>query len=86
MVFVASTLLPEPNQLIRVDHISALLSLAVDEPILKAAIKLLAPANSQEEAEYAWATWAPHLSPTPDHPLAAGKLLRGAVMQTMRTP
>jgi len=43
--FVASLLIPEPNQL-RVDPISALLALAVDGPIHKAAIKLLAPAYS----------------------------------------
>ena len=44
-VFVASPLFPEPSQL-RVDHISALMALAVDGPIHKAAIKLLAPAYS----------------------------------------
>ncbi len=43
--FVASPLLPDSNQL-KVDHISALLALAVDGPVHKAAIKLLAPAYS----------------------------------------
>ncbi len=37
--------LPEPNQL-EVDHISALLALAVDGHVHKAAIKLIAPAYS----------------------------------------
>jgi len=82
---VASPLLPEPN-LLRVDHISATLALAVDGPIHKAAIKLLALAYSQHEAEAAWARWAPHLSPPPDHPLAAGTLIRDAIMQTLFTP
>jgi hypothetical protein len=43
--FVVSFLLPEPNQL-RVDHISALLALAVDGLVHKTAIILLAPAYS----------------------------------------
>ena len=47
--FVASPLLPEPNQL-KVDHILALLALAVDGTVHKAAIKLLAPACSLQEA------------------------------------
>jgi hypothetical protein len=48
--FVASPLLPEPNQL-RVGHISTLLALVVDGSVHNAAIKLLAPAYSQQEAK-----------------------------------
>ena len=66
------------------DHISALLALAVNGLIHKESIKLLAPPYSQQEAEFVWAAWAPRLSPPPNHPLAAGTLLRDAFMQTMR--
>ena len=68
------------------DHISALLALAVDGPIDKAVITFLDPAYSQQEAETVWAAWAPHLSTKPDHPLAARTLLRDAVLQILRTP
>jgi hypothetical protein len=47
--FVASPLLREPTQL-KVDHIATLLALAVDGPVQKAAIKLLALAYSHQEA------------------------------------
>ena len=48
--FVASPLLPKPNQL-KVDHIATLLALAVDGPVHKTAINLLALADSQKEAK-----------------------------------
>jgi hypothetical protein len=44
--FVASPLLLEPNKL-KIGHIAALLRLAMEGPVQKAAIKLLAPAYSQ---------------------------------------
>jgi hypothetical protein len=47
---VASPLLPEPNQL-KIYHIATLMALAVEGPVQKAAIKLLAPAYSQQEAK-----------------------------------
>jgi hypothetical protein len=50
---MASPFLLEPNQL-RVDHITALLALAVGGPVHKAAIKLLAPAYPQLEAKAIW--------------------------------
>jgi hypothetical protein len=71
--FMASSLLPEPNHL-KVDHISALMSLALDGHVHKAAVKLLAPAYPHQEAESIWTAWAPHLFPPPDHPLAEGTL------------
>jgi len=82
---VASPLLPERIQLWD-NHISALLALAVDGQIHKAAIKLLAPTYSHQEAEAVWAVWAPHLSPSPNHPLAVGKLLRDAIVHILHTP
>ena len=48
--FVGSPLLHEPNQL-KVDHNVNLLALAVNGPVQKAAIKLLAPSYSQQAAE-----------------------------------
>jgi hypothetical protein len=48
--FVTSHLLPEPNHL-RLNHITAVLTLAMDGPVHKTAIKLLTPAYSQQEAE-----------------------------------
>jgi hypothetical protein len=48
--FMGSPILSEPDQL-RVDHISALLALAVDGPIQKTAIQFLAPEYSQKAAE-----------------------------------
>jgi hypothetical protein len=62
-----------------VDIISAIVTLAVDGPAQKEAIKLLAPEYSQKTPEIVWAAWAPHLSLPPEHPLATGKLLRDAV-------
>ncbi len=47
--FVAPLLL-EPNQL-KIDHIAPLVALAVERPVNKSAIKLLAPAFSHQEAE-----------------------------------
>jgi hypothetical protein len=85
MAFVASPLLPEPSQL-RADHITALLALAVDGLVHKAAIKLLALAYSQLEAKAVWTAWAPHLSPPRDHPLARGTLLRDTIIQSLCTP
>jgi len=41
------------------------LALAVDGPIHKAAIKLLAQAYPHQEAESVWDAWAPHLSSPP---------------------
>ena len=84
-VFVASPLLPEPTQL-KVDHIAALLALAVYGPIRKAAIKLLAPTYSQQKAEAIWTAWAPHLAPPRDHPLAGGSLLRDTILHALCTP
>ncbi len=51
--FVASPLLPEPN-LIRVDHNATVLALAIDGSFHNEAVKLLAPAYSQQEAEAIW--------------------------------
>jgi len=83
--FVASPLLHEPNQL-RVDHITTLLVLAVDGPVHKAVVKLLAPAYPQQEAVAIWTTWAPHLAPPFGLPLAGGTLLRDTIVQSMCTP
>jgi len=83
--FVASPLHPEPNQL-KVDHVATMLSLAGDGPVHKAAIKLLAPAYSQQEAEAIRTAWAPHLARPPDHPLAGGTLLRDIILQALCTP
>ena len=47
--FVASPLLPEPTKL-GLNHITTLWALAVDGPVHKAVIKLLAPAYSLQEA------------------------------------
>ena len=82
--FVASPLLFEPTQL-RLNHITALLALAVDGPVHKVAIKLLAQAYSQQEAETIWTAWAPHLAPAPGRPLAGGTLLRDTIMQSVCT-
>jgi hypothetical protein len=84
-VFAASPLLPEPT-LLKVDHVATLLALAVDGPVQKAAIKFLAPAYSQQEAEAIWTAWAPHLAPPPDHPMAGGTLLRDTILQALCTP
>ena len=83
--FVASPLLPEPTKL-GLNLITTLLALAVDGPVHKAVIKLLAPAYSQQEAEAIWTAWAPHLTPPPGHPLAGGTLLRDTIVQSMCTP
>jgi hypothetical protein len=83
--FMAFPLLLEPNQL-RADHIIALMALAVDGHVHKAAIKLLAPAYSQQEAEAIWTAWAPHHAPSPGHPLAGGTLLLETIMQSLYTP
>ena len=68
------------------DHIARVLSLAVDGPVHKAAIKLLTPAHYQQESEAIWTVWAPHLAPPPDHPLAGGTLLRDIILQALCTP
>jgi len=69
-----------------VDHIATVLSLAVDGPVHKAAIKFLALAYSQQEAEAIWMAWAPHLAPPTDHPLAGGTPLRDTILQALCTP
>ncbi len=48
--FLASPLLPDPNQL-RAYHITALLDMAVDGGAQKATMKVLAPEHSQRVAE-----------------------------------
>ena len=68
------------------DHITALLARVADGPVHKAAIKLLAPAYSQQEAEAVWTAWAPHLGPPPDHPLARGTLIQDTIIQSLCTP
>jgi hypothetical protein len=84
-VFLAFPLLSEPNQL-RVDHITALLALAVDGNTQKATIKFLAPEHSQRVAEKVWAAWETHIFPPRGHPLATGRLAKDAVMATLRHP
>ena len=63
-----------------VDHIIALLALAVDGHVHKAAVKLLASAYSQQEAEAVLFAWAPNLGPFPNDPLARGMLLRDTII------
>jgi hypothetical protein len=83
--FMVSPLLPEPNHL-RVDYITTLLALAVDGPVHKAAIKLLALAYFQQEAAAIWLAWAPHLAPPLGHLLAKGTPLPETIMQSTCTP
>ena len=65
--FQAAPLLPDPSQL-RLDHISALLFFLLEGPSRSAAIILLTPGRSLEEAAVIWSAWEPCFRPPPPPP------------------
>ena len=76
--FLEAPFFPEASQL-RVDHITALLALLLEDPLRFAAINLICKSYSEGDANYIWTQWVPHIqlpvfTCAPSHPLAEGNL------------
>jgi hypothetical protein len=85
--FIASPILPEPNQL-RIDQISTFVAFAAayNGEVQKKAIKLLSMEYDKAAAYLIWHAWAPHISPPVGHPLAGGTKAKDLVMATLLKP
>lgn len=67
--FIAAPFIP-PIEEFRVDHITVLLALLLEDPIRSTAIGLIIKGYSLVDAEIIWSQWEPHLQLPPSHPLA----------------
>jgi hypothetical protein len=59
-----------------VDHITALLTLLIEEPLRFAAISLICKRHTPEDASYIWSQWEMHIKLPPSYPLAEANLAR----------
>ena len=70
--------------LMRVDHITALLSLLLGDPLLFVAINLICKRYPLEDATYIWFQWEPHIRLPPFHPLAEADLSRDNILTMLQ--
>jgi hypothetical protein len=77
--FVEAPFLPDASQM-RVNHITALLALLLEDPLRYAAINLMCKRNSPEDAAYIWSQWEPHIQLPPSHLLAEADLARDSIL------
>jgi hypothetical protein len=75
VAFLAAPLLSDPDKL-RLDHISAPLALIIEGPFQVAAIALLTPGRTPEEANNIRSAGEPHIRPRPTHPLTTATPVR----------
>ena len=68
----------------RVDHITALLTLLLGDPLRSAAINLICKRHTLEDATYIWSQWEPHIQLPPSRPLAEGNLARDDILAMLQ--
>jgi hypothetical protein len=67
--FPEAPFLPDASQM-RVDHVTALLALLLEDPLRSAAINHICKSYSEGDASYIWSQCDPHIRLPPSHPLA----------------
>ncbi len=73
--FIETPFFPAVSQL-RVDQITALWALLLDDPLRSTTIGLIYKSCSKEDANIIWSQWESYLQVPQSHPLAADGLAR----------
>jgi hypothetical protein len=68
----------------RVDHITAMLALLMEDPLRFAAISLICKSYYVEDATYIWSQWERHIHFPPSHPLAEANLARDSILAMLQ--
>ena len=69
---------------IRVDHVTTLLALLLEDPLRYAAINLIYKSYSEGDTSYTWSQWEPHTRPPPSHPLAKANLAKDSILALLQ--
>jgi hypothetical protein len=77
--FLEAPFLPNAAHM-RGDHVTALLTLLLEDPLRFAAIILICKRYSPEDAFYIWSQREPHIQLLPSHPLAGENLARNIIL------
>ncbi len=82
--FIETPFFPDVSQL-RVDRITALLALLLEDPLRSTSIGLIYKSYSKEDAEIIWSQWASYLQVPRSHPLAGDGLARDRIITMLQT-
>jgi len=82
--FLETPFLPDASQM-RVDHITALLALLLEDPLRFAAISLICKSYSERDASYIWSQCEPHIRLPPSHPLTEANLVKDIILALLQT-
>ena len=77
--FIEAPFFPDASQL-RVDHITTLLALLLENPFRSTAIGLICKSYSKVDAEIIWSQWESYLQIPQSHPLAGDGLARDRII------
>ena len=68
----------------RVDHITSLLALVLEDPLRSAAISLICKRYSPKDSSYSWSQWEPHIQLPPPHPRAEATRAQDHIFAMLR--
>jgi hypothetical protein len=68
----------------RVDHITTLLALLLEDPLCSITIGLVCKSYPADDAAYIWTQWELHIQLPPSHPLAGNELAKDHILAMLQ--
>jgi hypothetical protein len=81
--FLEAPFLLDASQ-IRIDHITALLALILEDPLRSAAIRMICKSYTPEDFSYIWSQWEPHIQLPPSRSLAEEDRVRDHILTMLQ--
>ncbi len=82
--FIETPYFPDVSQL-RVDHITALMALLLEDPLRSTVIGLICQSYSKKDIDIIWSQWESYLQIPQSHPLAGDGLARDRIITMLKT-